>query len=114
MSLITSMRRQKGVYWARTGTDEFGNAKYAGPVQIKCRWEDSNEMFKGVGGEDEVSNARVYVDRDCPEGGVLWQGMLVNLVSQTKPFKNPGAYEIRKYGKLPTLKATEFLRTCWL
>lgn len=109
------MRRQYCCYWAPTGRfDSNGQAKYRPPVELKCRWEDVAEVFLDEKGANQVSNAKVYVDRDVKIQGILWLGRMSDLISQMDPTKNPGYYQIRKAGKLPTLRANDFLRETYL
>jgi len=114
MSLIKKMRKQSAVYWPKVGIDDQGNTKFGPPIQIKCRWEDVHEEFTDLVGVVKVSNSKVYVDRDTNEGGVLWQGTLSQLDSQTDPFKQKKAYVIQSFSRLPNLKAKEFLLTATL
>jgi len=114
MSIITRMRKQTAVYWAYTSTDEYGVKQVGSPVLIKCRWEDKSEEFLDSHGERQMSNAVVYVDRDTPIGGILMLGVLADITDSTNIKENDGAWEIRKFDKLPTFKATEFLRTACL
>jgi len=114
MGIITRMLKQTAVYWAYASTDQFGTKSYADPVEIDCRWEDTIEEFMDSEGERQMSNAVVYVDRDIPVGGVLMLGELTDITDESNIKENAGAWEIRKFGKLPNFKATEFLRTAYL
>ena len=38
MGIITSMKRQVCIHWAKTGIDGRGRAQYAAPVERACRW----------------------------------------------------------------------------
>ena len=114
MSLITRMRKQKCVYWAYSGTNEFGVKQVGSPVLISCRWEDKSEEFLDNKGERQISNAIVYVDRDTPVGGILMLGTLSDITDSIDIKENDGAWEIRKFNKEPNIKATEFLRTAYL
>ncbi len=114
MGIITRMRKQQAVWWALASIDGHGKEVYVSPVQIKCRWEDSNEEFMDAGGDRQLSNAIVYVDRDTPVGGVLMLGVLADITDPINIKENDGAWEIRKFNNLPNLKATEFLKTAML
>jgi len=115
-SLIARMRKQKAVYWSLTSTgfDDYGQPIPSTPIEIKCRWEDVSEEFLDGNGTVQLSRARVYVDRDVEIGGVLMLGELDSGVDESNPKENDNAWEIRRVEKLPTLKATQFLRTCYL
>lgn len=120
MSIISRMRKQTAVYWPldiESGGDKFddyGQPVLSDPIEIKCRWEDVSEEFIGSDGTRQISNAKVYVDRDVDVGGVLMLGTLLDVSSADNPKGNIGAFEIRKFEKIPNLKATEFLRTAYL
>lgn len=114
MSIITRMRRQKAVYWAAGQLDRHGQASFANPVQIDCRWEDRADEFIDDKGEKKISSSVVYVDRDMKTGDVLMKGLLNGDVNQSSPFSNPLAGEIKGYADLPNLKNTESLRTAYL
>lgn len=114
MSVIKKMRRQNAVYWPYSSVNEFGVKQVGSPVAIRCRWEDVSETFLDSLGEQQVSNAVVYVDRDTPAGGILMLGVLTDITDSVNIKENVGAWEIRKFENLPTFKATEFLKTAYL
>ena len=114
MSIITKMRRQTAVYWSFASIDQFGQKSFADAVIISCRWEDVSEEFLDVNGAVRMSLAKVYVDRDMALGGVLMLGALADITDEENPKGNIGAWEIRRFEKLPDLKAKEFLRTAIL
>ena len=115
MSIITKMRKQKCVYWGSPVSDGFGGHTFATAVEIDCRWEDKQELFVDAEGNEVLSQAVVYVDRDTDLNGYLWLGVESDLDSNhTDPQVIDGAKPIRKRDKLPNLRATEYLRTAWL
>ena len=115
MSLITRMRKQKAVLWATPTPDGSGDWTFATAVEIDCRWEDKQQMVTDAQGKQVLCKAKVYVDRDIAAGSFLWLGTLVSLPSDhTNPRLISGASQVLSFGKLPNLKATEYLRTCYL
>jgi len=111
------MLKQVAVYWKLSSLefDNYGQPIPTTPVEIKCRWEDVSEEFLDANGTIQLSNARVYVDRDVEVGGVLMLGELDSGVMDLVDIKeNENAWEIKRFEKLPTLRATQFLRTCYL
>lgn len=114
MSIITKMRKQSCVYWALTGFDNYGQPTWDSPVEIDCRWEDVHEEFIDANEQRQISKAIIYVDRDICVGSILMLGALDSGVDEISPKQNDNAYEIQRFEKLPTLKATEFLRTAIL
>lgn len=122
MSLITRMRRQTCVYWALLGADsagvvdydDFGQPQLTDPTELTCRWEEITIEFLDTQGTRQLSNARVYVGQDVDLGGVLMLGELTDITDEDNPKENDGAWEIRRFDKLPNLRNTEFLRTAFL
>ena len=128
MSIIERMLKQKCVYWPPGSDDEdsgalgldfddYGQPLYADPVELKCRWEDRAEEFITAGGTNAISRSVVYVASDVRTGGVLLLTTLVALTATgnlTVPKNNDGAWEIKRFDKLPNLKATKFVRTAYL
>ncbi len=121
MSIIKRMRKQTAVYWAMAASesagedfDDHGQPQWASPVEIKCRWEDVSKEFVDPKGTTRVSRSIVYADRDLVVGGVLMLGELTDVDEEENVLENDGAWEIRRFDKIPNLKATEFLRMAYL
>ena len=124
MSIITKMLKQVCVYWglaseesasAGTDFDDYGQPLLTDPVELDCRWEDVIEEFIDANGTRQLSNAKVYVESDVKVGGILMLGTIdADITDSTNVKENEGAWEIKRFDKLPTFKATEFLRTCFL
>lgn len=115
MSIITRMRKQTLCYWGSPVPDGYGGSTFAGAVELSCRWEDKQELFVNPQGKEVLSQAVVYVSQDVDIGGYLYLGEESDLDSDhTNPQIISGAREIRQFGKLPNLRATEYLRTAWL
>lgn len=110
MRILTKMLKQTCVYWPPVGSNPSGETIYGPPQELKCRWEDIQEQYLDVGGNVRVSNSRVYTAVDVKIDGILWLGTVETLVSQSSPMDNPGAYAIRKFSKIPTLRGNKFLR----
>lgn len=113
MSVITSMRRQKAVYWKQGPLGVTGQPTFLAPVEIDCRWEDESVEFLNNNAERLASKAVVYVDRDMQEKDVLMLSTLNSAVLDD-PFDNANAFSVRGFASLPNFKATEFLRTAYL
>jgi len=105
---------QTAVYWAHLGDNAQGEPIFDEAVEIRCRWDDTHQEFIDQNGATVVSRAAVMVDRDTPERGRLFLGTLEDLVSQTDPEENYGAYEIRSFNKTPDRRGTKFARTAML
>ena len=127
MSLITRMRKQNAIYWPPGSPDDFGRVvpgtlvalTLVDGVNSRVRWEDRVEEYLGAEGTVQHSNAVVFVPAlpaggEVALGGWLWLGDVGDLTSTTAPASNDGAFEVRRVDHLPTLKATETLRTVYL
>jgi hypothetical protein len=113
MSVIKKMRKQKAVYWAKTGTDEFGAITFAEPVEIKCRWEEKTGQMMNKQGALVTGMDTVYVDREMNIGDKLKKGPL-DTNSPPDPKEDREAFEIQGWENLPNFKAKEFLYTAYL
>lgn len=115
--LTVRHRRQDAVYWPRTGTDPHGDPVYGDPEDIKVRWSDvAVEMLDGSG-ERTVSNSVVLIGFDIAPGvaPVLKLGTVAALDSGIEtPLEHPGAYEVRRFNKIPDAKGRRFLRKAML
>ena len=116
MSLLTKALKQDAVYWgpAEDGYDDFGQPLRGAPVELKCRWEDTAEEFVDPEGRKLISIAKVLVGQDLVVGGVLMLGKKVDITDEVNPLLNINAKRIRQFVKIPTLKATAFLRIAFL
>ena len=109
MSIIKKMRKQKAVWWARSATpDQYGAYSFVTPVEIDCRWDDSNEEFRDSKGETLISKSTVYVDRVVGLGDRLRLGELVFDILED-PMQMSDAFEVASFQRIPNLKATETL-----
>jgi len=114
MGIITRMRKQTAVYWSFRSINQYGVKTYDSPVQISVRWEDKNEQFLDTKGQIQMSKSVVFVDRDMVNQDVLMLGVLADITDAVNILENEGAWEIKRFDKLPNIKATEFLRTAFL
>ncbi len=108
--------KQKAVYWESKGLDDFGKPLFEEPIEISVRWEEVNELFVSSAGEQERSKAKVFVDSELSERGVLFLGTLSSLSDMEKanPFSLKNAYSIKSRKNIPTLSGDSYVRTVWL
>lgn len=116
MGIISSMLRQKAVYWASPENDGYGNFTFDDPVEIDCRWEEKAESYFKPNGTEAQSLAIVYVDRDVDIGGYLQFGELADVGSANlnNPEDDPDSYRIEQKYKLPNFRISEYLRIAFL
>ena len=121
MRILSSMRKQNAVLWNTPVPDGFGGFTYDAAVQIKVRWEDTQEKFFTPAGEEKISRSLVYTGQDVAVGAMLALGTK----AEVSPDSSGGlsgdptdsailAWPVLGFGKLPTLKADGYLRTCFL
>lgn len=115
---------QRAVYWAPGVINNEGQKDYGEPIEIACRWENIAEQFLDPDNNTQSSRAKVMVDQDLEMLGVLWlppnssnlsEGeAIAQLTDETTPFANAGAYEIRRFDRIPNWDADEFIRLAYL
>jgi hypothetical protein len=107
---------QTCVYWGNPTADGSGGFTWDDPIELDCRWEEKTELIRTSKGDNIVSNASVQVKQDLDENGWLFLGDLDDLDSSEEddPMTISNAYEIKKFDKIPTMKADKFYRRAWL
>jgi hypothetical protein len=111
---ITRKLNQTAIYWANSVNDGFGGFTFDAPVDIAVRWEDKQEKYISMKGEEQISNALVYLSIDVKVGEYLMLGTLDDQDSSPDPQKEDTAFRIMAILKSPNVKATNFLRKVWL
>jgi len=123
--LIQRMLGQVAVYWVPTGKkDDHGRPLWSDPIEIFCRWDNVTEQFMDKNGDLAVSNAKVYVDREVDNDGVLWLSSatrkdppgtaLGELRDDANPFAQDHAFFIRRRDDFPNRRFDNTMRTCYL
>lgn len=111
----THYLKQTAVYWEALGSSETGESlTYAEPVEIKCRWDDTNIVSVTPSGQTFTTQSLVFVPIDTPAPGVLRLGTLNDITDEENPYNNPGAKKIQRFDKIPDRKAIKFLRKAYL
>jgi len=119
-SIINKNCVQTCVYWAAPVDDGYGGKTFNTAIEISCRWEEGHRLqdhlVLDVKGKEIKIKVRVFVTQDVVEEGYLFLGGLTDLDSDhTKPVEIDGAYEIRKFEKIPAMKKTNvFLRIAYV
>lgn len=122
MNIENTIRRKckdKAVYWAVLSDNGYGGKNFDVPVELDCRWESMTllETAKMVTftGEVLLANSKVYLIDDVKEQGYLYKGTLDTVSSETNPTEMEGAFEIKKFEKIPALgSTTDFVRKAYL
>jgi len=108
---------RKAVYWGSPTKDGFGGFTWDDPVEIDCRWVDSNEQIFTGNGDQIISKAKVTVNQDLDEQGILFLGEIADLTVAQKadPKTLSSTFPIKKFKKTPTInKPTRFFRKAFL
>lgn len=115
MSRFSRFLKDDVVYFAPGAVQANGQYAYAAPVVLKALWLEATEEFLDRNGAKQVSKTVVFLPQDVQLLGVLWLGTIADLTSESEPFMNPGAYEIRGFTKAHRLrKTTDFVRAAFL
>ena len=114
--ITTKFLKQTAVYWGAPVNDGYGQFTFADPIEIPCRWSDSIQVVSDGKGNDVVCKSAVMVDRDLEELGMLYLGTLDDLDSAEEgdPVSIDHCYQIKRFDKIPTIKARSWLRVAYL
>jgi len=88
-------------HWPFGGSDGFGGFTFGTPIKFKARWEDKNVLFLTLSGEEEVSNAVVYVPQSVDIGDYLGLG---DLTASPDPTAISGPNRVRGYNRSTDLR----------
>lgn len=105
---------QAATYWPPPVPDGTGGVVFsAQPTVIACRWQDQHIMFHNAQGEEVMSSAVVYVDRELEIGGYLFLGDATEEADYIDA-QEVGAKEIRQRAASPSLEGDMQLNKVWL
>jgi hypothetical protein len=74
--LEDSFMNDTAVLWPFKGFDRHGEPVVGSPVEINCRWSESDRQAAGVGGGTDPAEAQVEVNQYIPTGSLMWKGLL--------------------------------------
>lgn len=107
MSFVDNHLHQTATYWRLLGDDGYGGHFFEAPEAISVRWEDSSEQYLTATGDETISKAKIFVDKDVEVGGYLALGSY----SDDTPYKQKSrAFEIKRFEKQPDLRNLTSLR----
>lgn len=110
---LTRNLKQTIVWWRKTGKDGYGKPVLADPIEIAGRWEDKQRKIVSQG-EEIISQAMIFVDRDIAIGDWLFLGRLSDLSSSEEASPFVLAKEVKSFDKTPNIKGTAFERKAWV
>lgn len=115
MSRFTSRALTQDItYWPPSVdglTNDFGHPIFSTPIVIKGRWEDKVQQIRRPNGDEVVSMAEVFVDRDVDESGYLAQG---DHTDEVDPEAFSGAREIQSVITTPDFRNLDHERRAFL
>lgn len=104
--------KQVITYWALGPTrDDYNEVSFVAPILLKGRWTVNSVTVTKPNGDEIVSKAVVYVDRDVVNEGFLAPG---NFTSIPSPRSVAGAMEIQAFQSTPDLRNMEQNRKAFL
>jgi hypothetical protein len=109
---------QTAVYWGNPVDNGNGGFTYDDPVEIKCHWEEKEQLLSQANSTPLISRSIVYLIQDVDVDGLLYLGELTDLDSAEEA--NPYAMEsgvciIKRFEKTPAMgSTTEFVRKAFL
>jgi len=113
-TLVEKRLVQDAVYWPSPTPDGYGRSTFGTPVDIKVFWVWEQEMFLDIDGDEILSKAVVYIDRDLTRGndgwGFLWLGKTTDSGYNADPTSLVDAGKIRSFVKHPDIRARHFDR----
>ena len=99
---------QKITNWTVT-EDGYGGFTYGTPSTIDGRWEGKNIVFRSAKGEEETSDAVVYLSTDVEVGSYLFEGATVVADPTTI-----NAFRVRQFNKIADLRNVRYQRKAFV
>lgn len=113
---FTQSLKQTAVYWGGPTNTVDGDRTFDAAVELAVRWEVRHELFNDQYGQEQRSNAIVYLAQDVDLGGYLFLGDLDDLDSAQEgdPMTVKAAREVRGLDKSPDYRGTGYMRKVYL
>jgi hypothetical protein len=109
-------RNQKCIYWAPIDVNQFGETQYADPIELDCRWEDTQKLFTDKEGKEQISSSIVYPITSVKLDGYLYLGTLndLNSVEENDPIGMTNAGRIKNFSTSVGVDGTSKVYKAWL
>lgn len=101
--------KQRAVLWEGNGKTDLDEQKVKSPIEICCRWLTNIRDPKQAMADVLNYDARAYVDRQIPQGSILWEGSLEEMPESPTPL-----FQFVGRDKTPDLKAMKNRRCVYL
>ena len=112
MASFSDKLTQTIVYWSLNKPSGTGGYIYNSPVELAGRWEDRNQKFVDVTGEENVARSVIYLDQDVEINGWLYLGSLSDLSSgeEADPGEIAGTSGIiQQVNRIPSVDGSEII-----
>lgn len=98
-------RRQKALWWQKTGVDNYGQPTVAPPVEIMVRWENKRDESISNTGEPIGIDASVQLGQRVYPGDLMWLGALEDWVGTGSNDTGNEIMQVDSYDEVPNIKA---------
>lgn len=114
MSAYTKNLKQTCVYWAPAIEDAFGRQSTSSPVELNCRWVNTQKKILDANAEQVLSVGKVFLGQDVALGGFLKLTTLAEVESSGNPDAEKSAFQIKSFQKIPNTRGDKFLRVAYI
>lgn len=120
MSLIDHIEQlytETIVYWGNPTNDGFGAFTFDDPVEIKCRWENKEQIVSKADEKAVIFRSIIFVLQDVDTDGLIWRGSLDDLTDtqEADPRNISDIMIIKRFEKTPAIRAqNSYLRKAFL
>ena len=119
LKFVESVCVQKALYWGNPTPDGFGGKTYDDVIEIKCRWDDKQELILNKEGKEVMSNAEITVIDELSMDGLIKLGTYEDITEEDPteviPLSLNGIFTIVKTETTPLFRsANEFVRRVWV
>jgi hypothetical protein len=111
--------RQKACYWAKKRSSPQGQNTYENPVELPCRWDDSETQIVEPSGRVVTYESMIMLNVAVKKGGLIFLGTLADVKAlgiqmPTVPSVAQGAKEIQRVAKTTGFKGELALVQVWV
>lgn len=80
------LKPHKAILWNSTGPNSFGEPVFGPPLEFMCRWQDRNQKYQSLSGDERISNSQIYYEEQdlITPGDRIARGSMNSLLLKTK------------------------------
>jgi hypothetical protein len=90
--------------WERVGNDAYGEPIVSSPIELRVRWEDTDDEMRKPDSTLIRLAATVVVDRKVPIGSIMWKGDLDDWNGTGSSTDEIDLMQVEAYLETPDLK----------